>query len=58
VVSRAYLGSFVRYRIRVPDLPEHLIVDDHRARVNGIMSGEVWVGLKASDSYVFPGAHS
>jgi len=33
-------------------------VDVGTTGVKGIMSGEVWVGLKASDSYVFPGAHS
>ncbi len=54
VVTQAYLGSFVRYGVRVPGLERPFIVDDHQCRVNGVLTGEVCVGLAASDAYVFP----
>ena len=54
VLSRAFLGSFVRYWARVEGIASDLVIDDYQSRIHGILSGEIAIGMKQSDLYVFP----
>ena len=54
VLSQAFVGSFVRYWARVEGIASELVIDDYQSRIHGILSGEIAIGLKQSDLYVFP----
>jgi ABC-type Fe3+/spermidine/putrescine transport system ATPase subunit len=54
VLTQAFTGAYVRYWIRIDGLEGNFIADDHQSRTNGIMSGEIRIGLKSTDIYILP----
>ena len=58
ILSQAFVGSFVRYWARVEGIASDLVIDDYQSRIHGILSGEIAIGMKQSDLYVFPSTES
>lgn len=54
VLTQAYVGSYVRYWIKINGMKSHFIADDYQSRINGILSGEILIGLKSTDIYILP----
>lgn len=54
VLTQAFTGSYVRYWIRIDGFQSDFVADDHQCRTNGILSGEIWIGLKSTDIYILP----
>ena len=54
ILSQAFVGSFVRYWVRVEGIASDLVIDDYHSRIHGILSGEIAIGMNQSDLYVFP----
>lgn len=54
VLSQAFVGSCVRYWIRIDGLKDNIIVDDYTLPTKGILSGQIFLIFKSSEIYIFP----